>query len=249
MMVSAPLSAAALLDVCDRGQGRAPAEQALLLLQAAHPDAAPTALAALSLGRRDALLLELRRQAFGETLACRVSCPSCNELLEFTASVGDLLLPDSASAGDAEFEICAGEVTATMRLPNSADLLAAGACADADSARRVLLQRCVARAEVAGDTLDISALSSGVLAALAQAVAARDPQAELLLALECPACGAGWQASLDIAGFLWQELEVSARRIWREIHLLARAYGWRENDILALSAARRQRYLDLIESD
>jgi hypothetical protein len=31
------------------------------------------------------------------------------------------------------------------------------------------------------------------------------------------------------------------------VHLLARAYGWRETDILALSARRRQSYIELIE--
>ena len=247
-MVPAPLSASALLDVCDRGQGQAPAEQALLLLEAAHPNAAAGSLAALSLGRRNALLLDLRRQVFGETLACRVSCPSCNEPLEFTAHAGDLLA-DPASSDDTDFAVCVGEVMATVRLPNSEDLLAAGRCPDADLARHALLQRCVLRVEVAGSMLDVSALPAGVLAALAEAAVARDPQAELLLAMACPACAAGWQSPLDIASFLWHELEASARRIWREVHVLARAYGWREADILAMSPGRRQRYIELIEDD
>jgi hypothetical protein len=32
----------------------------------------------------------------------------------------------------------------------------------------------------------------------------------------------------------------------REVHRMASAYGWREADILAMSAFRRQRYLELI---
>lgn len=249
MMPAASLGASALLDVWDRGQARASAEQALLLLEAAHPDVAPDALATLSLGRRNALLLRLRRQIFGEALACRASCPACDAPLEFTASVGDLLLPDREGADDACFEVSVGEVTASMRLPNSADLLAAGRYADTDSARRALILRCVARAQVAGDPLDASALPATVLAALAEQAAARDPQADMLIAMTCPACASGWQAPLDIASFLWQELEAAARRIWREVHVLARAYGWREADILAMSAGRRQRYIELIAGD
>ena len=33
-----------------------------------------------------------------------------------------------------------------------------------------------------------------------------------------------------------------------EVHVLAREYGWSERDILAMSASRRQLYLDTIES-
>jgi hypothetical protein len=32
----------------------------------------------------------------------------------------------------------------------------------------------------------------------------------------------------------------------REVHTLAAMYGWRETDILAMSAWRRQRYLEMI---
>lgn len=249
MMPAASLGASALLDVWDRGQARGSAEQALLLLEAAHPDVAPGALATLSLGRRNALLLRLRRQIFGEALACRASCPSCDAPLEFTANVADLLLPDHGNADDACFEVRVGELTASMRLPNSADLLAAGRCADTDSARRALILRCVAHAQIAGDPLDASALPAGMFAALADEAAARDPQADMLIAMTCPACGASWQAPLEIASFLWHELEAAAQRIWREVHVLARAYGWREADILAMSAGRRQRYLELIVND
>ncbi|HEX2516118.1 MAG TPA: phage baseplate protein, partial [Chloroflexota bacterium] len=37
-----------------------------------------------------------------------------------------------------------------------------------------------------------------------------------------------------------------ARRLLREVHTLARAYGWREAEILALPGRRRQTYLDLV---
>jgi hypothetical protein len=243
------LSAIDLLGLWDRGQGRAPPEQALLLLAAAHGEQATTDPAALSIGRRNTLLLQLRRSTLGDALECRASCPACGEQLEFAASVGDLLLADTAIANEEYFAARAGEVTATMRLPNSEDLLAAGRCADAAAARRVLLQRCVLEAQLGGDPLEVGALPEEVVAALAAEAAARDPQAELLIAMVCPACEAGWQAPFDIAAFFWQELTVHAERLLREVHLLARRYGWREADILSMSARRRQRYLELIEGD
>ena len=52
--------------------------------------------------------------------------------------------------------------------------------------------------------------------------------------------------SLEIAGFFWAELSTQARRLLGEVHTIASAYGWREAEILALSARRRHYYLELI---
>ena len=73
-----------------------------------------------------------------------------------------------------------------------------------------------------------------------------DPQAEVLIDMECPDCGHRWQMLFDIAAFLWTEIAVAAKRLLREVHTLARAYGWREADILSLSAARRQFYIEMV---
>jgi len=46
--------------------------------------------------------------------------------------------------------------------------------------------------------------------------------------------------------FFWAELAAEAKRLLREVDALARAYGWREADILALSSQRRHAYLELV---
>jgi len=66
------------------------------------------------------------------------------------------------------------------------------------------------------------------------------------LDLACPSCGHLGQAIFDISAIFWAEISAQARRLLREIHLLASAYGWREADILAMSARRRQAYLEMI---
>ncbi len=76
-------------------------------------------------------------------------------------------------------------------------------------------------------------------------LAKTDPQAETLIDLTCPACGHGWTVALDIGSFLWTRWNALAKRLLREVHVLARAYGWREPDILALSWIRRQAYLEM----
>jgi hypothetical protein len=54
------------------------------------------------------------------------------------------------------------------------------------------------------------------------------------------------RATLDPAEFLWAAAEAQARRLLLEVDALARAYGWREPDVLALPPARRRAYLELV---
>ena len=66
------------------------------------------------------------------------------------------------------------------------------------------------------------------------------------LALACPGCGHEWTAPFDIAAYLWEDIEDCARRLLRQVHDIARAYGWTEDTILSLSARRRRMYLEAI---
>jgi hypothetical protein len=66
-----------------------------------------------------------------------------------------------------------------------------------------------------------------------------------MLDFACPSCGHEWQSLFDIAAFFWAEIAAQARRLLREVHQLASAYGWREADILAMSARRRRAYLEM----
>ena len=90
------LSAAKLLEVWERGAKSVPVGRALLLLGA--DDAARSEqLAQLSIGQRDARLLELRAQTFGPLLSCLGTCPACRENLEWTLNVTDLLVGERAA--------------------------------------------------------------------------------------------------------------------------------------------------------
>jgi hypothetical protein len=68
----------------------------------------------------------------------------------------------------------------------------------------------------------------------------------VLVSLDCPECGAGFDADLDPAAFVWAEVEARARRVLIEVDALARAYGWTEADVLALSESRRAAYLAIV---
>jgi hypothetical protein len=78
-------------------------------------------------------------------------------------------------------------------------------------------------------------------------MAQADPMAEILLTLRCPVCDNEWSAALDIATFLWAEIEARAKRILFEVHALASAYGWTEKEVLSLSEHRRALYMGMVQ--
>jgi len=88
-------------------------------------------------------------------------------------------------------------------------------------------------------------LSDELITALAAEMVRRDPLSEVQLDLHCPECDQRWRTILDIVTFLWAEISAQAQRCLHEVHALAQAYGWRETDILAMSARRRQHYLEM----
>ena len=68
-----------------------------------------------------------------------------------------------------------------------------------------------------------------------------------LLAFDQKDGSTAWEASVDVGSFVWEEIAAEARRVVHEVDRLARAYGWREADILAMTPARRRTYLALVE--
>ena len=240
-----PLYAHDLLEIWEAGQDRHPVDRALILLGTAYPELAWDELTGLSVGARDARLLSVREQVFGTRLDGFVECPQCAEGLQFGVAVADLRVQPADEAGEQPLELVTEDFSLRFRLPNSRDLGAAAAREDPAAARDLLVQRCVLRATRKGLPLATDALPVEVVSALAKRLSELDPQAELRLDLLCPACDHRWEAYFDIVAFLWGELAAYARRLLREVHVLALAYGWREADILSMSPLRRRSYIEM----
>lgn len=237
-----PLSASELLAVWERGRGQPPVRQALLLLEAACPDETPEALATLPVGRRDARLLKLRASMLGPRLESVVACPACGEPLEFSLEAKTLLaaseedLPETLTIQNDGYAI-------SFRLPNSLDL--ADVVTRPDGAVSLVLERCLVQARYQGEDVGVAHLPEEAITAIIDRMREADPQADVRLALSCPACAHQWQSLFDIVSFFWSELEAWAQRLLHDVHTLASTYGWREADILAMSAWRREQYLNM----
>jgi uncharacterized protein (UPF0212 family) len=247
------LSASDLLEIWERGAGLAPQAQALAILGFVFPQASPMQLALLTIGQRDACLLKLRELTFGSRLAGIAACPACGERVETAFAVDDFpisayALPDPGSGefAHAETSIHLPPYDLLFRLPTGADL---ELLTNPSTAQEQLMQACLLSASKDGQPVSSRDLPVEVLDAVMESMSQADPLANITVALTCPACGHQWQVIFDIVSHFWSEIHAWAARLMREVHVLASAYGWREADILSMSAWRRQRYLELIRSE
>ena len=238
------LSATELLDVWEQGWARSSSGRALVLLDAACPEA-PGEAAQWTIGERDARLLTLREWIFGEEVTAVSACPECGGTQELAFRTPDVRL---ANAGPPCVPLLLERegVSVEFRLPDSTDLIAAENETDGEAARKTLLTRCVTAAWRGGIEVGADELDPDIVQAVSRRMSEADPQAEIEFPLECAECHARWNEIFDIASFLWTEIQGWATRLLNEVHRLAAAYGWREADILAMSAMRRSIYLNLI---
>jgi hypothetical protein len=228
----------------EEGDSLLPAERVTLLLgacvQVGGVEGAEVA-RELSAGDRVALLLEFHRALVGKALPCVLDCPApgCDERLELDLRLGDLIV--GGDTGGPLHEVEAGGERVVFSLPTGADeeRAARRALTDSAAAARELLAACLVRAP--------EPWPAGLADTVGAAMAAVDPQAELTLEFTCPACERRGAVTFDPAAYVWAELVARARRLEREVHVLASRYGWSEREIVALAPHRRARYLELVE--
>jgi hypothetical protein len=231
-----------VLDVWDAGRARSALDRARLLLGAGDPGHGHDDVRALTVGDRDRLLLELRERTFGGDLRGFVECPGCRAPLELTLQTAALC---AVPPGERAAEIGWDRGTARLRAPTVGDLEDAVHAGPA-GAYRTLFSACIEARGPEGEALAVADLSDDVRDLLAERLAELDPAAEVLLSLVCPSCAQSFRHCFDVAAFLWSEITAYATRVLREVDALAGAYGWPEEKILAMTAARRRAYLELV---
>lgn len=242
-----PLTAMELLSVWERGLNETLLRKTLDLLSAACPELGFDTIAGLSIGERDARLLQLREWMFGSNLVNTARCPQCTQRVEWENRIADIRVqPSPISPSPAEFSLKVMDYGLRFRLPTSLDIAEVMNAPRDDSTPQDLLKCCIVSARHAGEACDPSSLPEDVLVALGRRIEELDPQAEIRIDLTCPQCSHKYDVLFDIASFLWTEINDWAQRTLRMVHKLATAYGWSERDILNLSPVRRQLYLGFV---
>ncbi len=211
-----------------------PLDRALLTLSAALPQESYDALAGWPLGRRNTALAEVRLACFGRQMQGWIPCPQCGVRLEFAFDA------EALKADPNETEV--GFHGLSFRLPTSRDLATIAGEQDTRAAALQLAQQCCT------EDRELHTWSEEDLDGIGDCFAQADPMAETRVYLRCAQCEAQWQETLDIAAWLWAEVEARARRLLLEVHTLASAYGWTESEVLALSEPRRTAYLEMVNA-
>jgi hypothetical protein len=241
------LSASEMIAIWERGAAQHPVDRALTLLEACCGEPRER-LAQASIGQRDALLLLVHQQLFGDVLQAFAECPQCRERLEYSLSTREIAARSQTGGIDSESHLSFvdGGMQVQLRLPNSFDLGAVAASTDMATARRLLAERCVIEMTRERRTVPVSELTDSAVDRIAAHLASADPQADVVIDLTCAACRHAWQVILEIESFLWIKISSLAKRLLRDVHALARAYGWSEQEILSLSPLRRRAYLEMV---
>jgi hypothetical protein len=230
------LTQADFLELWETGRSLHPLDQGVLAVQAAFPEVRES-IADWPIGRRNRALAELRCAAFDASLRGWTACRQCEEQLEFAID-GRALAQGAAAASGDTVEIDGRN----YRLPTSRDLASIAKERDATAAARRLVRQCCVSDEPERDWTE------GEIDDIGERMAAADPLAEVLLTFDCPTCAASFEESLDLPTFLWSEMEARSKRLLLEVHTLASAYGWSQAEILGLSAARRECYLEMVRA-
>jgi hypothetical protein len=228
------------LGLWESGSRRHPLDQALLTLGVAFPEAAPEDLAFWPLGRRNRELIELYCRYFGSKLSGFTTCTDCGEKLE--VEVDGRALAGAGPAREGEGGPMIDFQGEKFRVPTTRDL--AGVAREENP--RVAAVRLIEGCRVGAGGRD--AWTDNDLAEIGERLAGADPLAEIRLRLRCPECGREEDQVLDLVAFFWAEIDARVRRLLRDIHTLASAYGWGEREILSLTESRRALYLEMVQT-
>jgi hypothetical protein len=212
-------------------------DRTAFLCARARPELPAHSIADLPLGTVTASLLRLREATFGARIQCHVDCDRCGERLELALLSTDLLQPTPENRSEIDV------LGLRVRAPCLRDVAAVANESEVDRAAQQLLARCILHSAIEPGAIEAGALPDGALREVEDALEALDPNADLALDVHCAACGHCGTAQLDAGELLWDEIDAHARASLYEVHVLARAYGWTEAEILGLGAARRAAYL------
>jgi len=213
----------------------------------------------LSMGDREALLLHIRRLTFGERMQCVLHCAACDAPMDLDLSVSDLLVStenaaqqhyqEMFSCDDARFRVSfhvstGTDVEAAIQYGNGS----------VNKARLELLARCIESVERENGTEEFTVIQSRewppqLIEQLSRRLAEADAQAEIQLQLTCPACECEFSSFFDVTGYMVRELEAQERQLYQDVHQLAMAYHWSENEIFHMSSRKRKLYLEMLAGE
>ncbi len=179
----------------------------------------------------DVVIAHLYRDLFGDVAEARCTCAVCGKPFEFELPVAPMCNAAPVThqgverTGEMKFRLAGGTV---LRLPVVRDLFVAPQHRNDDLHSRLV----IGPGEDAAEAVD---------AALARLT----PAALDAVDTRCASCGAAQTVEFDLASFLMKCLARERDFVMREVHIIARAYGWSLSEILSLTRPLRHGFVRL----
>ena len=195
----------------------------------------------LSVGDRQFLMRQLAVHMDDQPVWLTAVCHHCAEKFDVSFLQSELpLKPAGEGYPSRDIEVSLGRVTVSV--PTGNDQLAISGITDNQKALRTLIERLV---KIKGRRLKLKPeqLTAEDIEKIESTSEAMSPEIATEVLAACPHCGS--QNRLTVTPYSC--FEKSADTLFNEVHALAMHYHWREQDILDLPRARRQRYLQLID--
>lgn len=234
-----------ILYLWEIGQQLHPLDIALTILSITFPEKSWDELTKLSKGQRDALLLEIRKDIFGNYLKGLAQCEYCKEPLEIVFDTSVIASSNVYEEQKNEYNLSYSGYDVKFRLPNSIDLATIVGGMNLTQARSQLLKNCLLKVKRKDKPFAFSKLPIKLIRIITDKMAELDPFAEIKLDVHCLMCGQRQDLILDIVSLLWSEISALALQVLHQVKVLARFYGWSEQEILAMSPIRRQKYIEM----
>jgi len=188
----------------------------------------------------DALLLTIRRSAFGDTLQADAYCPStdCRARVDIAFQIGDYLrhhtpTPDKKSTR--EDTTWWNREGVRFRVPTLGDEIEASG---AKNPAQHLMSLCIDGQPNAKSVSKVSAALDHIA-----------PNLSGELTATCPDCENAISFAFDPRAFVLKEIRGLASYLDEDVHLLASAYHWSYAEILSLPRVRRSQFAERIRID
>ncbi|WP_325894316.1 T4 family baseplate hub assembly chaperone [Grimontia sp. NTOU-MAR1] len=253
------------VEVWEAASARRAQERAAILAGAFVPDSLKPTLPDWTVAGRDHLLMLAYQRQFGDAIEVEAKCDECGEKTQLSFTVSQVLgtaSPELSKAWDAVHasldtdaylpvyhNVIFEGIPCRFRLPRIADLnmLENSEVMLFQFAQRVIEPEDFPRIRSAlADKENAQEAWEMLFEQIEQQMLDSEPLSIVSLNSACPDCGAETLHQFDIANQFWAQLSASVEKQLWDVHLLATAYGWSSQDILAMSPARRRRHIAMI---
>jgi hypothetical protein len=202
----------------------------------------------LSVSVRTLYLLKLVETTTGQThLDVRLKCrkTGCGQAFELEVLFAELrALPAGTENRTTAILPLIGSIT--LRAPTGSDQLAwrKESFLTAQAALVAMARRLTQDPERIPEHL-----TSEQLVALDMAMEEADPLMAFTIQTSCPHCGGSTEVGVDIEALALDVLAEYRKELLRDVHALAKTYGWTEAEVLGVPRGRRMEYKRRIEGE